>query len=166
MSRMHEASELQEMLAEVCEDFEFCARQAIECLSNQPTLMSKIPWVEPASQAEWDIRCVITASNGDYAVEVALGLANGDLAVLFPSEKDNGMGLDAIGEMVNIMAGCLFNRPGFNSRFGCLRASTPRLVAGPKAGADTWSLLGEVAVASARLCLELTVIPTGNREPK
>ena len=140
-------------------DFEACARRAIECLLNRPTLLSKPfgPRTRPAEEP--CIRCFIESGNPDQAFVVSLGISETGLRSLFPDEKDGEMGLDAIGEMVNIIAGTLFGRPVFRSRYGCLRATVPSFSAPGLDMGAAGIVRGVLLVGAARLTLELAVIP-------
>jgi hypothetical protein len=145
----------------VAADFEVCARRAVECLLNRPTMVSKAFGRQTQPAAEPGIRCFIASGNGgqaDQTVTIFLELSKSDLQSLFSDEKDEEMGRDAIGEIVNIIAGTLFARPGFRSRFGHMRASVPSFSApGFEMGAAR-RIRGVLIVGSAHLILELAVI--------
>lgn len=144
-------------IEDVAADFEVCARRAVECLLNRPTLLSKAFRLQAQTVAEYGIRCFIESGNGGQATRISLGISKSDLRILFPDEKDEEMGLDAIGEILNVIAGTLFGRPGFRSAFGCLRASVPSFTApGFEMGA-TRIIRGALLVGSAQLILELAV---------
>lgn len=141
----------------VAADFEACARRAIECLLNRPTLLSKPFSLQAQTIAEPGIRCFIECGDGGQALRISVGLSKSDLRILFPDEKDEEMALDAIGEILNIVAGTLFGRPGFRSKFGCMRASVPNFGAPSFQMGKARTIRGALLVGSARLILELAV---------
>jgi hypothetical protein len=144
----------------VAADFEACARRAIECMLNRPTLLSKTfgpnthamrPLPEPG------ILCHVESGNPGQSFRISLGISKSDLRSLFSDEKDEEMGRDAIGEILNVIAGTLFGRPAFRSAFGFLRASVPSFAA-PRSGTGTSRIIrGALLVGSARMILELAV---------
>jgi hypothetical protein len=144
-------------IQEAAADFEVCARRAVECLLNRPTMLSKAFNRRTRFAAEPEIRCFIESGEGDKALVISLGLSKSDLRSLFSDERDEAMGLDAIGEILNIIAGTLFARPGFRSRFGGLRASVPFFTAPSLEKGSTRSIRGVLVVETARLNLELSV---------
>jgi hypothetical protein len=144
-------------LQDVAADFEGCARRALECLLNRPTLLSKSFTLKTQSSAEPEIRCFIESGSGGQALTISLGLSKSDLRSLFSYEKDEEMGLDAIGEILNIIAGTLFGRPVFRNRFGFLRASVPSFTAPSFEMENARIIRGALLVGSARLILELAV---------
>ena len=144
-------------IQDVAADFEACARRAVECLLNRPTLLSKAFSIKTQSAAEPGIRCFIESGNSAQAVKISLGLSKRDLRSLFSDEKNDDMGLDAIGEILNIIAGTLFGRPGFRTRFGFLRASVPSFAAPSFETGTARIIRGVLLVGSARLILELAV---------
>ncbi len=144
-------------IEDVAADFEACARRAVECLLNRPTLLSKPFCLQMQPSAEPGIRCFIESGNGRQALVISLGLSKSDLRSLFSDEKNDDMGLDAIGEILNIIAGTLFGRPGFRTRFGFLRASVPSFAAPSFETGTARIIRGVLLVGSARLILELAV---------
>lgn len=148
----------------VAADFEACARRAIECLLNRPTMLSKAfgpfpPPMQPTQPLpEPGIQCHVESGAPGQSFRISLGLSKSDLRGLFSDEQDQEMGRDAIGEILNIIAGTLFGRPAFRSAFGCLRASVPSFAV-PRPGTGTSRIIrGALLVGSARLMLELAVI--------
>ncbi|HKP98357.1 MAG TPA: hypothetical protein VJ385_21685 [Fibrobacteria bacterium] len=146
-------------IQDVAAEFEVCARRAVECLLNRPTLLSKAFRLRKPSAVESGIRCFIASGNSDQTLMISLGLSKSDLRSLFPDEKDEEMGLDAIGEMVNIIAGTLFRRPGFRSRFDRLRTSVPSFAAPSFEMEQARIVRGVLKVGEAHLILELAVKP-------
>lgn len=144
-------------IQDVAADFEACARRAVECLLNRPTLLSKAFVLRTQSVAEPGIRCFIESGNSGQAMMISLGLSKSDLRDLFPDEKDEEMGRDAIGEILNVIAGTLFGRPGFSSRFGFMRASLPTFSAPGFEMGTARIIRGALLVGSAQLILELAV---------
>ena len=144
-------------IQEVAADFESCARRAIECLLNRPTLLSKPFSLQSQPVAEPGIRCFIEGGDGVQVMRISLGLSKSDLRALLPDEKNEEMALDAIGEILNIIAGTLLGRPGFRSRFGSMRASVPALAEPTFQMGTARTIRGALLVGSARLILELAV---------
>ncbi len=144
-------------IQDVAADFEACARRAVECLLNRPTLLTKAFGQQTQSAADPGIRCFIESCNGGQILRISLGLSKNDLHGLFSDEKDEAMGLDAIGEILNIIAGTLFGRPAFRSRFGFLRASVPSFAAPSLETGAARIIRGVLLVGSAQLILELAV---------
>ncbi len=147
----------QEALQGVTADFEVCARRAIECLLNRPTLLSKAFCLQPQSPAQPLLRCFIESCNDDYRVTVSLGVEKSGLLALIPGEVDESMALDAVGEMVNVLAGSLFGRPSFRSRFGSMRASVPSIMETDTSFGRYLNVGGTLLVGSFKMILELAV---------
>ncbi len=141
----------------VAADFEACSRRAIECLLNRPTLLSKSFCAQSQIPAEPGIRCIIESANGDHSLVISLGLSKTDLESLFAGEEDEDLKLDAIGEMVNVISGSLFGRPGFHSRFGCMRASIPTFAPPSLEMGQARTIRGVLFVGTAHLFLELAI---------
>jgi hypothetical protein len=146
-------------LQDVALEFEVCARRAVECLLNRPTLSFRGFGTRTRFPEEPEIRCSMETSNPRHSAVISLGLSQNDLRNLLSGEKDAEMALDAIREVVNIIAGRLFVSPVFHSRFGYMRATVPSFdIPGPDMG-RTEVLRGVLLVGAARLALELAVQP-------
>lgn len=146
-------------IQDVAVEFEVCARRAVECLLNRPTLSFRGFGTRTRFPAEPELRCSMESSNHLHSLVISLGLSQNDLGNLFSGEKDTDMALDAIREVVNIIAGRLFVSPVFHTRFGYMRPSVPSFdVPGPCMG-QTEVLRGILLVGTARLALELSIRP-------
>jgi hypothetical protein len=145
-------------IQDVAVEFEICARRAIECLLNRPTLSFRGFGPKIRFPAEPEIRCCMKSSNHGHSVAISLGLSKHDLRNLLSGEKEADMALDAIREIVNILAGRLFVSPVFHSRFGYMRATVPAFgVPGPDSG-HAEVLRGVLIVGAAHFFLELAIM--------
>jgi hypothetical protein len=145
-------------IQDVAVEFEVCARRAIECLLNRPTLSYRGFGPQVRFPAEPEIRCSMVTSNPDHSVAISLGLSKQDLRNLLSGEKEEDMALDAIREIVNILAGRLFVGPVFHSRFGYMRATVPTFgLPGPDLG-HAEVLRGVLIVGPAHFSLELAIV--------
>jgi hypothetical protein len=163
MHQTERRADIPEILSEVAADFELCGRRAVECILNRPTLLEKAFSLQARASDGPLLRTFVASANGGYSLTITLGLERSGLLELFPRENDGGeMALDAIGEVVNVLAGCLFARPGFHSRFGCMRASVPSIAPDGAGPGTSWSLSGTLLVESIKLHLELAVQSQGS----
>jgi hypothetical protein len=149
--------DIQAALSGVKTEFELCARRAIEWLLNEPTLLCKAVSPEGKPFMEASFRCAIESGNDDHSVGVSLEIAETDLAALFPDEQDLSMRMDAVGEIMNVLAGSLFKSTAFHSRFGCMRASVPVFKNGGGPAERAGNLFATIRIKSAELHLHLAV---------
>jgi len=120
-------------------------------------MLAKVFSAQAVSAGALPCRCFIESRNHDYSVVISLSLAEADMWILFSDEVDPAMGVDALGEIVNILGGCLFGRPNFRALFGWMRASVPSFSDGGAAGENPWIVMGVLKVESVKLFLELVV---------
>jgi hypothetical protein len=163
MSLAEKGGNIQEVLNGVTADFEVCARRAIEGLLNRPTLLSKPFRLNSQPSAEPLLGCFIKSGNDDYSLTISLGVEKDALRDLFPGEMEESMAMDAIGEMVNVIGGCFFGRPGIISRFGFLRASVPSIIDKDAFPGRDGNVSGVLLVESVRMIAELAITPNDTR---
>lgn len=157
MSQTSQAENGPPPIQEVAVEFEVCARRAIECLLDRPTLSYRGFGVNTRFPAEPEIRCSMESTNRRHSVAISLSLSQNDLRNLLYGEKDADMALDAIREVVNIIGGRLFVSPIFHSRFGYMRASVPSFDAPSPDLGHGEALRGVLLVGAAQLAFELAI---------
>ncbi|MEO6098080.1 MAG: hypothetical protein ABIW76_21420 [Fibrobacteria bacterium] len=155
MSQISQAANATNPIQAVAFEFEVCARRAIECLLNLPTLSFKGFGTHTLFPVEPEVRCTIECANRAHSMVISLGLSSNDLKHLLSGKRNAHLALDAILEVLNITAGRLFVCPAFTSRFGYMCPSVPSLYSPRLDMAQAEVLRGVLLAGAAHLFMEL-----------
>lgn len=162
MEELREKPATHEILQEILPDFEICARRAVEGVLGLPTfaprgfrLGSSNTGMPPPCC------CAIECWNGEYSLTLSVGIQKPDLDVLVPGAGGGEIVLDALGEVVNVLAGRLLGARRFVDGLGQVAMSPPLFSDCGIAAKVGCSMQGMLVARSTRLYFGFALVAKG-----
>lgn len=145
------------VMRELAPMFEGCAIWAVRAILEADVRI-KAPFEAVRAIPEGSsLYCILPTASTRYYAQLVVGLEEGEIETLFPSELDPRVRKDAIGEMANVISGLFVADDQFIARFGYLRPSTPFFSEGAFTARMDWGLKGRVEANGKEMALHFCI---------
>ncbi|MEO6094388.1 MAG: hypothetical protein ABIW76_01470 [Fibrobacteria bacterium] len=154
-----------ECLQEILPDLEVCARRAVEGVLSLPTYAPRgFRWTPSKTGMSIPSCCTIHCWNTEYSLSLSVGIQGPDLEVLMPEVAGKETVLDALGEVVNVLAGRLLAAQRLVDGFGHMAMSPPLFSEGGSAANGGVYMQGMLVAKSTRVYFGFALTANGKEE--